>query len=131
MANKAAAAGWTQAIDKWGTQADAAHTWHVQYKRLTTATDNNAESVGVTVSWYGNECVNPTTHHKDPTQQYVLMKTKGTGCCGFGANPLSEKADSRKEWDFLGDNKDLLTDAATTKNALTTLPKYQVSINTH
>jgi hypothetical protein len=52
------------------------------------------------------------------------MASTFSGCDALGADPLSEAADSQKEWNYLTDNSDLLTDTTTTKNALTTLPEY-------
>jgi len=123
-----AVAGKTATADSWGTTGNAHKLY---YGRLTATADQTAESVGVSVTWYGKQCVNPTTSAKDPTQQYVLMGSRGNGCCGLGANPLSETADSQKEWAYLTDNRDLLTDPSTHKNALDTLPDYKDSIDTH
>jgi hypothetical protein len=110
--------------DKWGPSTGAADTWNVYYNRLSSTSDNTAESVGMDVTWYGKQCINPTREHKDPSGQYDLMASVGVGCCGFKTNPMSEQADSQKEWDYLMDNKALLTDATTHKNALDTLPNY-------
>lgn len=71
---------------------------------------------------YGNECINPKRMPKEPTQQYVLMLTRGTGCGTLGENPLSERADSQKEWAFLQDNQALLQ---TGTNSALNLPNFE------
>jgi hypothetical protein len=71
---------------------------------MTSAVSNIGETVGISASWYGNECINPTTNATDPTEQYALVGTRYTGCCGFGADPLSILADTQSSWAYLTDN---------------------------
>jgi len=98
---------------------------------LTTATTQDAESVDVSVSWYGAECTNPNNAAVDPTQQFVLMATRGSGCGTLGLNKMSEKADGQKAWEFLADNYALLVDDATPANNALSLPQFKQQIEEH
>jgi len=91
----------TKFVDTWGVTGKAYHVW---YNRMTKTVSNIGETVGISANWYGAECVNPTTNHADPTEQYALVGKRFTGCCGFGANPSSIKADTQLSWAYLTDN---------------------------
>lgn len=90
--------------DTWGPGATAADTYKIYYTRMNNKVSNIGETVGVSASWYGAECINPTTNAKDPSEQYALVGTRFTGCCGFGKNPSSVMADSQSSWAYLTDN---------------------------
>jgi hypothetical protein len=78
--------GWSAFPDSWDS---APNKMQIYYKRLTTATTPQAESIGLRVSWYGNECINTNLSPADPSLQYPLMASTGTGCGTLKANPSS------------------------------------------
>ena len=60
---------WNMFNKKWGSDQV------VYYQRLTKAS-TYADTIGITVSFYGNECINPNMYPKDPSLQYPLESEK-------------------------------------------------------
>jgi len=88
----------------------------------------------MTLSWYGNECINTKMLPKDPTLQYPLMMTIGAGCGTLGENPLSLVAGSDTQTNFLKDNDDLMVNPTSKKKILGTgnlLPGYETAMKGH
>ena len=79
---------WNMFNDPWGEDDNI-----IYYQRSTPTSTNSMDSIGISVSWYGNECINPNFYPADPSLQYPLMQTVGTGCDTLGENPSSVIAD--------------------------------------
>ena len=102
---KVTVAGVKVGADTWGDGKD----YKIYYTRTTKENGSlTPESVFIDVEWYGESCIDTNLHPKDPTNQYLLLLTKGTGCGQLGKDTTSVVADKLSINEFLTDNGDLL-----------------------